>query len=151
MAEEEASDADEVAERSVVLAESEESVAEAVESAESVVEEPVALLLPVEEPVEEAVREELELLGTALHQAVFCCCAVLRLGSEGGDGLVILIAGDKKYSMNARLTGGAVVVAGQDGAGVVAETLPVVVIAVFDPLRGGRNASVDDAVEQCIS
>lgn len=79
MADEAASEAEDVAERSVVLAESEESVLEAVESA-SVVEEPVALRV-LEELVEEALREELELLGTALHQAVFCCWAVKRLGS----------------------------------------------------------------------
>lgn len=85
MADEAASEAEDVAERSVVLAESEESVLEAVESAESesVVDEPVALRV-LGELVEEALREELELLGTALHQAVFCCWALKRLGSWDG-------------------------------------------------------------------
>lgn len=70
-----------MAARSLVVAlESELSVA--VESEESVVEEPLAL--PVEdEPVEEALREELELEGTAAHQAVFCDWAAKRLGSVG--------------------------------------------------------------------
>lgn len=45
-----------------------------------------------------------------------------------------------------RLTFGAVVVAGQDGAGVVAETAPVVVVAAFDALGGGGDAGADDAM-----
>lgn len=69
-----------MAARSLVVAlESELSVA--VESEESVVEEPLALPVLVDEPVEEALREELELEGTAAHQAVFCDWAAKRLGS----------------------------------------------------------------------
>lgn len=87
VADEADSEAEEVAERSVVLDESEESVVEAVDS--SVVDESVALLvLEDDEPVEEALREELELLGTALHQDVFCCWAAKRLGSWVGGLLV---------------------------------------------------------------
>lgn len=45
------------------------------------------------------------------------------------------------------LTGWAVVVAGQDCALVVAETLPVVGVAVADSGAGGGEAVGDDAVE----
>lgn len=73
-----------MAARSLVVAlESELSVA--VESEESVVEEPLALPVLVDDPVEEALREELELEGTAAHQAVFCDWAAKRLGSDFGD------------------------------------------------------------------
>ena len=44
------------------------------------------------------------------------------------------------------LTGWAVVVAGQDCALVVAETLPVVGVAVADSGAGGGEAVGDDAV-----